>query len=54
MKTTYKTIIQNYFHRFQAEVSMAAFSNKKPGSRSRILLITIVCGMSMKVKDKSS
>lgn len=31
MKTTYKTIIQNYFHRFQAEVSMAAFSNKKPG-----------------------
>lgn len=31
MKPTYKTIIQNYFHRFQAEVSMAAFSIKKPG-----------------------
>lgn len=31
MKPTYKTIIQNYFHRFQADVSMAAFSVKKPG-----------------------
>ncbi|MFC5651894.1 helix-turn-helix domain-containing protein [Paenibacillus solisilvae] len=31
MKTTYQTIIQNYFHSFRAEVSMAAFSNTKPG-----------------------
>ncbi|MBW7476827.1 AraC family transcriptional regulator [Paenibacillus oenotherae] len=31
MKPTYKTIIQNYFQRFQAEVAMAAFSVKKPG-----------------------
>lgn len=31
MKTTYKTIIQNYFHDFHAEVSMAAFSDTKPG-----------------------
>ncbi|WP_219835663.1 AraC family transcriptional regulator [Paenibacillus sp. R14(2021)] len=31
MKLTYKTIIQNYFHRFQAEVSMAAYSRMNPG-----------------------
>jgi len=30
MKTTYKTILQNYFHRFQADVSLAAFSNFGP------------------------
>ncbi|MFD0716569.1 AraC family transcriptional regulator [Paenibacillus sp. GCM10027626] len=30
MKTTYKTILQNYFHRFQAEVSLAAFSTYGP------------------------
>ncbi|RAP75244.1 AraC family transcriptional regulator [Paenibacillus montanisoli] len=31
MKHSYRTIIQNYFHRFQAEISIAAFSAPKPG-----------------------
>ncbi|UVI28838.1 AraC family transcriptional regulator [Paenibacillus spongiae] len=30
MKPTYKMILQNYFHRFQAAVSMAAFSENLP------------------------
>ncbi|MBO7743720.1 helix-turn-helix transcriptional regulator [Paenibacillus sp. MWE-103] len=35
MKLTYKTIIQNYFHRFHAEVSMAAFTRTNPGIRDQ-------------------
>ncbi|QYR22707.1 AraC family transcriptional regulator [Paenibacillus sp. sptzw28] len=31
MKPTYKTIIRNYFHRFQADVTMTAYSQTKPG-----------------------
>ncbi|SFT04051.1 AraC-type DNA-binding protein [Paenibacillus sp. BC26] len=31
MKHTYKTIIQNYFHRFQADVTIAAYSAPKNG-----------------------
>ncbi|QHW30976.1 AraC family transcriptional regulator [Paenibacillus rhizovicinus] len=34
MKLTYRTIIQNYFHRFQAEVSMAAYSSTPPGNHT--------------------
>src|SRR4051794_2094490 len=36
MKLTYKTIIQNYFHRFDAEVSMAAFTRTSPGCQSHL------------------
>ena len=36
MKLTYKTIIQNYFQRFHAEVSMAAFSRTNPGRHSQL------------------
>ncbi|WP_308638337.1 AraC family transcriptional regulator [Paenibacillus silvisoli] len=31
MKLSYRTIIQNYFHRFQADISIAAFSAPKSG-----------------------
>jgi len=31
MKPTYKTIIRNYFQRFHADVTMAAFSYARPG-----------------------
>lgn len=36
MKLTYQTIIQNYFHRFQAEVSMAAYSVSYPGRQHHL------------------
>lgn len=36
MKLTYKTIIQNYFHRFQAEVSMTTYSSSYPGRQTYV------------------